>query len=194
MGSDPAEDRVLEVAAQLFGELGYDGITTDLIGRAAGVAPAEVDRVYGGKRGLYSTVLRYLHERDAAFMYEARRAMGGDRIDLHALADVYLDYCIAHPVGVALWMQRRMHDAADARGVDEELVPLVEEIGRMSASALRPGLDPVLTAWLMTTYIQTFVHSGFPDATGRSGRDDPAATHRFRAHLHALVDAISAPD
>ncbi|ROO87370.1 hypothetical protein EDD29_4972 [Actinocorallia herbida] len=40
-------------------------------------------------------------------------------------------------------------DGADARKVEAELVPLVEEIGRMAAHALRPGLDPVPTAWIL---------------------------------------------
>jgi AcrR family transcriptional regulator len=48
---------LLEAAADLFDERGYDGATVREIGERAGVDPALIARYFGGKEGLYLAAL-----------------------------------------------------------------------------------------------------------------------------------------
>ncbi|WP_051966536.1 TetR/AcrR family transcriptional regulator [Kitasatospora mediocidica] len=56
--SGRSRELLLEAAAELFGERGYDRTTTREIGERAGVDPALIARYYGGKAQLYIAVMR----------------------------------------------------------------------------------------------------------------------------------------
>jgi AcrR family transcriptional regulator len=48
---------LLEAAAELISKRGYDGTTTDAIAKRAGVNKAMINYHFGGKKGLYTTLL-----------------------------------------------------------------------------------------------------------------------------------------
>jgi AcrR family transcriptional regulator len=54
----PARDRLLAEAMRLFGERGFDAVTTREICSAAGVNPGAIHYHFGDKDGLYAEVLR----------------------------------------------------------------------------------------------------------------------------------------
>lgn len=53
----PARDRLLQEAMRLFGERGFDAVTTREICAAAGVNPGAIHYHFGDKDGLYAEVL-----------------------------------------------------------------------------------------------------------------------------------------
>jgi AcrR family transcriptional regulator len=56
--AESTRQAVLESAGQLFAKHGYEGTSLEMLGRAAGVNKALVQYHFGGKKGLYSEVLR----------------------------------------------------------------------------------------------------------------------------------------
>lgn len=67
----PASERLLAEAMRLFGERGFDAVTTREICAAAGVNPGAIHYHFGDKDGLYREVLRLpvveLHQQLAGF-------------------------------------------------------------------------------------------------------------------------------
>ena len=70
----PAAERreqILDAAAQVFGELGYGGATTDTIARAAGISQPYVVRLFGSKENLIVEVIERTCDRVMATFREA---------------------------------------------------------------------------------------------------------------------------
>jgi len=56
-------ERILEAAAQLFSEQGYDGTSTRVLGAAADANIGTIAYHFGGKEGLYEAALARMYER-----------------------------------------------------------------------------------------------------------------------------------
>lgn len=54
----PARQRLLDAAMDIFGKHGYDGATTRMIAKEAGVNIASIPYYFGGKEGLYTALVR----------------------------------------------------------------------------------------------------------------------------------------
>ena len=54
--SDETREKLLAAGLDLFGRHGYDGITTRMLARAAGVNQSAIPYHFGGKEGVYRTV------------------------------------------------------------------------------------------------------------------------------------------
>ena len=193
-GDSSTRETILNAAWELFAALGYDGTGGEMIADAAGVPAAEIGAIFGNKLGLYREILKRAHDQDMILVQEMAANYTRDRDGLHFLVDRYLDYCCENPRVVALWMQRKMRDAADLDEVEREYAsaPLAG-VGRMVGDLFRPGLDAELTSWMIIWFIQIFVHSGIPDEHGRRvGCEDTQQLRRFRRQVHEVVDALLA--
>jgi AcrR family transcriptional regulator len=59
--------KLLEAGLEVFSQLGYDGATTKMIAKTAGIAEALIIRYFGGKEGLlFAIFLSYVEKRKAA--------------------------------------------------------------------------------------------------------------------------------
>lgn len=92
-GGDESRARIVEAAAQLFADRGFDGVSVRELAKRAGVNAAAVNYHFGGKEGLYHAVIRKLiddTEPMFAPMIERLRdgvaRANGDRAALAALA------------------------------------------------------------------------------------------------------------
>ena len=61
--AETTRQAVLESAGQLFAKHGYEGTSLEMLGRAAGINKALIQYHFGGKKGLYSEVLRQAPDR-----------------------------------------------------------------------------------------------------------------------------------
>lgn len=89
----PAVERrqsILVAAAEVFGERGYAGATTDAIARVAGISQAYVVRTFGSKEALFTaTAERVIDRVAAAFRAVIADAGGAGRIEPR-LGEAYL--------------------------------------------------------------------------------------------------------
>jgi AcrR family transcriptional regulator len=197
---DSAEDaidtRLRAMATRLFAELGYDGVTTQMIADAAGVDLNTVVEHYGGKSGLYTTVFDEAVRRWLNQLKSAGEDYTPDADGLIRLVDRYLEYCLDHPELPRLWIYRWMADASDITGLDERLAaPLLRESIAAVRPAVAPDIDPEAAMWTFTWSIHGYMQAGFLDASGRRRPpNDPGTLRRFRLHLHQLARMMAAPD
>src|SRR5689334_6578860 len=98
-------ERLLDSAAGLFAQLGYDETTTEMIANAAGVGVGEVTRMIGGKRDIYLAVMMRAYEQEQAVLLRAAADFTPDGPGVHRFLDEYLNFFVAHPQTAALWMQ-----------------------------------------------------------------------------------------
>ncbi|TDD31609.1 TetR/AcrR family transcriptional regulator [Actinomadura sp. KC06] len=104
--ADAARNRakVLEAAAALFARHGVESVTMDAVAAAAGVGKGTLFRRFGDKAGLAVALLdeRERDLQDAILSGPAPLGPGGGDAAvqpserLHAFADAYLDYVLAH--------------------------------------------------------------------------------------------------
>ncbi|GAA4991372.1 TetR/AcrR family transcriptional regulator [Kitasatospora paranensis] len=201
---DTSRERIFAAATRLFAAHGHDGTTTRQIAAEAGLNLATVNYHVGGKTELYREVMRRAHEAEQAALTGAlaefrSTAATSPTAAVAGLLDRYLDFCIAQPHVPSLWMRRWLADAAEVSELEATYArPLIESVREAVAAALSPAepsgrdgypaVDLELTVWTALWMTHGFCRSGIldPDAV-RRGPDDPAATDRFRRHLHSVV-------
>lgn len=85
--------RLIETAISAFGELGYEGASTRLLARRAGVNLPAIPYHFGSKEGLYRAavdhIARYIEQQMAPVGLRVRTALAGDkRISRTALSEL----------------------------------------------------------------------------------------------------------
>ncbi|TDD86824.1 TetR/AcrR family transcriptional regulator [Actinomadura rubrisoli] len=203
---DPQAERLIETATRIFAELGFDGTSTQLIADSAGVGMDVLRESAGTKADLYRAVMR---RADAAEQEAMRAAMDGftpSRQGVVALADAYLDFQIARPDVMALWLHRWMGDAADVPGLEDLYTRPLSILVAGAIRDLVPGdVDPDHLVWTVVWCVYGFLSGGivysgpgepwaFRPIRGQTPEgQERASVERFRAHLHTLLDHLLTP-
>jgi len=185
--------RILAAADELFGEIGYDGVSVRDIAERAGVNKALVFYHFGSKDELFARILdRYYTEHQAAL----ERAFATDlpvRERLHRVIDAYVDY-ISENRHYPRLVQRLV------AGSGAPMAPIADNLGalfRSTVEALRdvaPTAGPRSARHFFVTFsgavINYFTYAPVlaPVWEGDPLSDDGIAERR--AHLHWLVDAL----
>ena len=147
MGDVITHRQITDVAARLFGELGYDGTSLHMIAEAVGTDASTLSEVAGDKRRLYLDVMRqaYEVEQDMLESLAARGVRG--RTAVHEMVDGYLDFYLEYRENRTLWVQRWLSDAADITELEDRyLCPMLRVAVDMIADSDRPGVDPYYVA------------------------------------------------
>ena len=138
---------LLEAAALLFSERGFDGVPIEDVAARAGVNKALISYHFGGKRGLYTAVLESgfaaMAERLEAVEAKARNASQ----EVRGLVDAFRRMAAEHPGLPTLFLREVL-----ATGVIPAVVPyLVRIVGvsrRLAERGVREGrfrrVDPML--------------------------------------------------
>ncbi|MEO3830151.1 TetR/AcrR family transcriptional regulator [Actinomadura sp. B10D3] len=186
---DSVEERLFAAAARLFSELGYDATDTAMIAEASGVGTREVIERYGGRRGLYLSVLERAGRQRVEFMDGVMAEFTYDTDGLVRMFDRYLDYCMAHREFPGLWMHRWLADASDLPSPDVHfggamLGRWIAQVDRVIADDLDAGMTIRMLVW----YIHAFAEGGLVDSDGhRVSPDDVHTLQRLRSHLHNTI-------
>jgi AcrR family transcriptional regulator len=131
----PADRRralILEAAARLFGERGYDGTTLDEVATASGVTKPILYRHFGSKRALYMALLVRHRDEMPSFVDFVPREEGG-AVDLHAILDPWFRYARANAHG---W-QMLFRDA----GGGEEIAEFRRRVALRATEVVAAFLD-----------------------------------------------------
>jgi AcrR family transcriptional regulator len=192
-------EHILQVAYKLFAALGYDATSTTQIAEAAGVQPAAIEELFGGRRELYIAVMRHAFDEERislnAVLDELRGPQALDvATALHRLIDNQLDFVAAHPDTYALRTHRWLSDAMDVAEMETRyLQPLYQcildlfrpaiEAGRLSGEA-----DLQYALYMCTWCIHGFVLGGvqLQDGVPKTHTDEREWRH-FRLRLHQMV-------
>jgi AcrR family transcriptional regulator len=204
-GAVSERERIIQVATRLFADLGFDGTNGVMIAEAAGVDTATLLEKTGGTLELYHEVMRRAHLLEQAMLEDAVESVRLTKEGLHALADTYLDFHLAHPHVARLWLHRWVGDAAGSADLESAYErPLTDLV----ADAMRPlaslGVDIDYMLWTLVWATTGFVTYGVPNHGDRptpwrgttslphGHRDSltPPEIARFRSHLHLLIDRV----
>jgi AcrR family transcriptional regulator len=197
-GQEPQpREHVVETATRLFAALGYDATPIEAIANASGFDVPTITALVGGKETLYRAVIHHATTRQLAMFDAVIAELTPDRAGLHQLADRALDYCVAHPELLALWMHRWQSDAADIPEIEGVyLLPKLERLRafvRKIVSAEDVDVDLALQTIAWT--VRGFCVGGVLNSQGeRDGPENSILLERFRQHLHRLTDVLLEPD
>ncbi|MGI5170652.1 TetR/AcrR family transcriptional regulator [Spirillospora sp. CA-253888] len=194
MNAPPDSDRIIEVATRLFAALGFDGTSLQLIADTAGTDVASVRRTVGGMTDLYRTVMQRAYAAEQAALEQALVAFTPDRRSVNRLLDDYLDFYVAHPELLGLWLHRRTGDAADVGELEDRYVRsrLTGLVGIFQEFAPR-DVNLELAIWTVPWVISGFLGHGVvhsdPERTPRQfGEAIPYDDlETFRTYLHTLM-------
>ncbi|GAB2864895.1 hypothetical protein GCM10022221_76470 [Actinocorallia aurea] len=189
----PPPDRVVQVALRLFAGVGYDATTAQMIADAAGVDVAEV-RGRGGKAALYEQIIADFFAAQNALFDEMADSFTSDadgaRVFLARVLDFYLD----SPEVMALWLHRRLDDAADLSEIEPRYrMPLFQRGAEIVGPGLLSEPDYLMLGNIVTWSLYGFLNGGVALEDGTHlAPDDPEARRIFRAQMHRVQDLVLA--
>jgi TetR/AcrR family transcriptional regulator len=192
---DAARSRqaILDAAERLFAEAGYEAVTLQAVGAAAGVSRGTPGYFFGSKERLYRAVLdRASAELDGLAQRLAAAASGDGALDaaLERTVSEYIDFVAARRLMVHL-LERESVDGARLTGraphvavVAAALEPLSGELSRSDGAAA----EPHQLALSLATLCWGAVAQG-PLAAQAAGLDagDPAFLEARKRHVVALA-------
>ncbi|MFF0525643.1 TetR/AcrR family transcriptional regulator [Actinomadura nitritigenes] len=195
MASAVTHQQVIDIATRLFGELGYDGVSLNLIADALGTSSTTINEVAGDKRAVYLEVTRQAFESEHRMMEAVvSRAEPGQRT-LHQIVDAYLDFHLTHPQVRALWAHRWVADAADISELEDRYArPLLTMAARKIRDVVPPDVNAYYLLGTMVWCVHGYLGSGVLERSkGMRSPDDPEVVASFREHLHVLMERLLIP-
>ncbi len=97
-------EQILEAAVTVFAERGYEGASTDVIARMAGISQPYLFRLFGTKRDLIvATVRRCFVDTEDLFTRAAKGHAGEEA--LHAIGDAYVEEIRRSPLKLRAQLQ-----------------------------------------------------------------------------------------
>ena len=98
-------EQILEAAVTVFAERGYEGASTDVIARMAGISQPYLFRLFGTKRDLIvATVQRCFADTEELFTPRRRRASRARRRS-HAIGEAYVEEIRRSPLKLRAQLQ-----------------------------------------------------------------------------------------
>jgi AcrR family transcriptional regulator len=134
-------EEILEVAVSLFASKGYDGVSMDAIGAAAGVTGPALYHHFKGKEAMLAAALYPVSES----LLNGGRARVAQHADdpeaaLAALVDFHVDFALANPAVIALHLHELDRLPEQPRREIRRLQRLYVEVWVSTITALRPEL------------------------------------------------------
>jgi AcrR family transcriptional regulator len=130
-------EQILEAAVTVFAERGYEGASTDVIARMAGISQPYLFRLFGTKRELIiATVKRCFEDTELLFSHAAKGLEGEEA--LNAIGEAYIQEILQSPLKLRAQLQSyaACDDLAIRSVVAEGFGGLVRLAERLT------GLDP----------------------------------------------------
>ena len=206
LSEESSRERILRVATQLFGDRGFDAVTTRTIAAAAGLNVATVAHHTGSKADLYEAVFARLHQHEAAMLdaqlAEVSEADVADPVRvrqvLRDLVDAYVDVLAAEPAIAGLWSRRWLERGARSDAVEERFArPLFDRVEAILRAAQEAGSVPPLDAHLAVKSIVWITYGyftgGLVEAHAARDVSDAEQVERLRAFVRRVVDGLLGP-
>ena len=116
-------DAILEAAARLFGEVGFDAASTRLIGERSGINKALIHYHFADKQDLWNHVVERYYERLSDALAPALETPGPIAERSAELITAHLDFLAANRE-FACMVQREIAGGRHARGITAIMAPL----------------------------------------------------------------------
>ena len=147
---------ILDAAARLFSELGYDGVSMRRIAETAGVSKANIYHHFASKEALYFAIMRRSAAELTTLIENLAEGKGSFDQRLQAFAGAHLEHLFENGARVRLVMREAFSgDEQKSRNVVEQVLGgivnrmvAIFEAGQ-KAGLLRADLDPGLCATLL---------------------------------------------
>jgi AcrR family transcriptional regulator len=97
-------EQILEAAVTVFAERGYEGASTDVIARMAGISQPYLFRLFGTKRELIVATIKRCFEDTESLFQRAAKGLEGEAA-LAAMGDAYIDEIRRSPLRLRAQLQ-----------------------------------------------------------------------------------------
>jgi AcrR family transcriptional regulator len=128
-------EQILEAAVTVFAERGYEGASTDVIARMAGISQPYLFRLFGTKRDLIIATVRRCFADTEALFTRAATGLAGEEA-LSAMGEAYIDEIRTSPLKLRAQLQSyaACDDLAIRAVVAEGFGGLVRLAGRLTGA------------------------------------------------------------
>ncbi len=203
LDGESSRERILRVATQLFGERGFDAVTTRTIAAAAGLNVATVAHHTGSKADLYEAVFARLHQHEAQMLESQLGPVTAEDVAdpvrvrqvLRDLVDAYVDVLAAEPAIAGLWSRRWLERGVRSDAVEERFArPLFDRVeailrAAQEAGSVRP-LDAHLAVKSIVWITYGYFTGGLVEAHASRDVSDAEQVERLRGFVHRVVDGL----
>lgn len=134
-------EALLAAAARLFAERGYNGVSLEELGAAAGVSGPAVYRHFDGKQALLGALLVGVSENLSSGGQAVVAAASDDTAALRALVQFHVDFALSNPDVIRVQGQDLGNLAEDDRHAVRALQRTYVELWVEVLGRLHPGVD-----------------------------------------------------
>ncbi len=194
---DATREALLTAATQLFAAQGFDGATVEQIAVLARVNKAMISYHFGGKHGLYTTILRSHFRRLAEELARLREAEQPADDALRALIALLGATLQRHGALSAMLLREIL---SGGRHIDDALMPDFLSVFATVRATVERGIvserfrpvDPALTHFgLVGALVFFFATAAFRERKLAEGKlpfaDEPPTAERFVAHIQEMM-------
>lgn len=186
--------RIFDAADELFGQLGFEGVSVRDVAERAGVNKALVFYHHNSKEELFEKVLqRYYDAHHHALLEASEVDVEGTRARLHGVIDVYLDFIDSHQRYPRLVQNLLSGPPRHLKFIQQALAPLFLWTER-ALEGIAPAEGPLAARHFYVTISGAVInYFTYSDALeGVWGRDmtSPEAVEERREHLHWVLDVF----
>ena len=154
--SSAGHKAILDAAAKLFSERGFEAVSVRELAAIAGVSKANIYHHFGSKRGLYLAVLKDTVDQTGMLLETFSTGSESFKWRLTQFAQQHLQHILSNELGIRLLLREGLKDPqSNGKELAEEVVGqhfhhLTDLIrGGQESGELRPDLDPAICANLL---------------------------------------------
>jgi TetR/AcrR family transcriptional regulator len=199
---------ILDAAETLFAERGFEAVSLQEIGDAAGLSRGTPNYFFGSKQELYVAVLeRVFADREEATTRafapvrawcESEHA-GPLRRPLARAIESYMSFLLARPAFVTLIVREELRGGAGLRRAQRESTAMREALAAVRAIARKRSLrgfdvDDALLVLVSLTFSPLSQQSTFMAALGRDLRDAAVRRRHIRLVVAQMLQLLGAPN
>jgi TetR/AcrR family transcriptional regulator len=154
--SSPGQTAILQAAARLFAELGFDGVSMRGVAEEAGVSKANIYHHFSSKQALYLAILQTSAAETAELVEGLASGAGGFDQRLGVFAKAYQHHLFDRRLSSRLLLREALSgDEKKSKTIADQVVGNVFRrmisilCAGQEAGVLRDELDPALCAFLL---------------------------------------------
>jgi len=166
------QNRIVDAAMRLFGEVGYKKAYISEIATAAGISKALIFHYFGSKKGLYSYLVYYTGK---IVMTEAQHDRDTENKDFFERVAITVRFRLSiksrYPAMNLFIDSVYNEDEPEVASDIERLLSISNdmhskiEVSSSEAASFKSGVDPVQLAELMEKYTEGVIYSWHPDTS-----------------------------